>query len=301
MLSAWRSVSLTWTLLLLCLLATGCGGQLAKSLVEISRLRGELVKEYGEQGVNVNLNNSTSLIITFINSPLNAKGPQDRARRAGQTAAFVSSRYPSIEKIDDIWVGFVRQETRFIVLHYSESLEFFGFDKKARPLITTPEGLPATTPDNSLRPVAVYSQASNETEVRITNLQLAGDLKQTLSVVPHFTVPGDATGVRRSALSPQSVGFDFASYSEKSLFPGEPKITFLADRKPVFETSAQFSTSKNPDDGVFFESLYLQVPYPAFRRLTTGKEVTIMLGQNEYRLTDEQVQALRAMMGYVRE
>jgi hypothetical protein len=299
--SASRSLSLTWTLLLLCLLVAGCVGQLAKSLVEISRLQGELAKEYGEKSVNVNLNNSTSLIVTFINSPLNAKSSQDRAKRAGETAAFVSSRYPSIDKIDDIWVGFIRQETRFIVVHYSESLEFFGFDKKARPLITNPEGLPATAPDNSLRPVAIYSQASNETEVRITSLQLAGDLKLGLSMVPHFTVPGDATGVRRSAAPPQSVSFDFASYSEKSLFPGEPKIIFLADRKTVFETSAQFSTSKNPDDGVFFESLYLQVPDPAFRRLTTGKKLTFKLGENEYELTDEQVQALRHMTEYIGE
>jgi hypothetical protein len=80
------------------LLATGCA-QLAKSLVEISRLQAELVKEYGEEGVNVNLTNSRLLTVTFVNSPLNAKGPEERAKRAEQAATFVKQHYPSIDQI----------------------------------------------------------------------------------------------------------------------------------------------------------------------------------------------------------
>lgn len=134
----------------------------------------------------------------------------------------------------------------------------------------------------------------------ITSLQLEGKLDQGIAVAPRFTVPGDATGVRRSSSLPRSVSFDFASYSQKSLFPGEPKITVLADGKVVFETSAQFSTSKSPE-GLFSEFLVLQIPYPAFRRMTTGKKLTFKLGDHEYKLTDEQVEALRGMTQFVRE
>jgi hypothetical protein len=83
--SSSRSLSLTVVLILSCLLAAGCA-QVAKSLGELSRLHAEIVKEYGEKDVGVNLNNDTSLSITFINSPLNAKAPEERAKRAEQAA-----------------------------------------------------------------------------------------------------------------------------------------------------------------------------------------------------------------------
>ena len=84
------------------------------------------------------------------------------------------------------------------------------------------------------------------------------------------------------------------------MFPGEPKITVLADGKTVYETSAQFSTSKLPD-GKFSEFLVLPIPYPAFRHMTTGKRLSIMMGDRAYDFTTEQVQALRKMTEYVSE
>lgn len=298
--SSSRAQSLTFTLLLSCLVvATGCV-QLAKSLVAISKLQAAIVKEYGDKDVNVNLNNDNTLTITFVNSTLNEKSLEERAKRAEQTAAFVIRNYPAIAEIEEIWVGFVKAETRFIVVNYTESLNYFGFDKTGQPLAPYQEVAPASVSDDRLRPIAVYSPASNQTEVKVTSLQLQGDMNQGMAVSPHFTVPGDATGVSRSASFPESVVFDFASYSEKSLFPGEPKIKFVADGKVVFETAEQFSTSKN-EDGQFSEFLKLPVPYPAFRRLTAGKKLMLKLGEYEYNLTDEQVEALRGMTKYVRD
>ena len=295
--SSSRSLSAALALLLSSLLAAGCA-PVVKSLGELSRLHAAIVKEYGEEDVGVNLNNNTSLTITFINSPLNAKDTEERAKRAEQTAAFVKQHYPSINEIDEILVRFIRTETRYIVVHYSQSLGVFAFDKNAQPIGRYPDGRRAGIPDNSLRPIARYSAQENQTNVMIASLQLEGNVNQGMAVSPHFIVPGDATGVRRSSSLPNSVSFDFASYSEKSLFPGEPKISAIADGKVVFETSAQFSTSKSPD-GLFSEVLYLQVPYPAFRRMTAGKKLTLMLGDREYELTTEQLKALRAMKEYV--
>jgi hypothetical protein len=294
-----RAQSLIAALLLGCLLAAGCT-QLAKSLVEISRLQAEIVKEFGEKDVNVNLNNSRMLTVTFVNSRLNNKGPEERARRAAQTATFVNRHYPAIDNLDEIWVGFVRMETHFIFVHNSQSLAFFGFDKNARPLATPEEWPPASNSDNSVRPTAIYTPQLDQTDVRITRLQLEGDLNYGLAVSPHFMVPGDATGIRKSSSLPRSVTFDFASYSEKSMFPGEPKITFLADGKIVFETAAQFSTSKSLE-GKFSEFLLLQVPYPAFRGMTAGKTLMLRIGDREYRITDRQLEALREMTKYVRD
>src|SRR6266540_1519051 len=85
------------------------------------------------------------------------------------------------------------------------------------------EELTAGKSDSSIRPMAIYSPRLKETDIRITRLQLEGDLNHGLAAAPHFTVPGDASGVRRSASLPRAVSFDFASYSEKSMFPGEPQ------------------------------------------------------------------------------
>lgn len=294
-----RSPSLALALMLTSLVFAACT-QLAKSLVDLSRLQAAIIKEFGDQGVNVNLNNSTFLTVTFINSPLNAASRGERSKRAEQTAAFVARNYPAIAEIEEIWVSFVRVETHFIVVNYTQGLDVFGFDKNGRPLPTHQEGPPASAPDNSLRPIAVYLPDLKQTEVSITGLQLQGNINQGLAVSPHFAVPGDATGVRRSSTYPKSVSFDFGSYSDKSLFPGEPKIKFLADGKVVFETKAQFSTSKNPD-GLFSEFVMLQVPYPAFHRLTMGNKLTFQLGDYEYNLTEPQVKALRGMTEFVRD
>ena len=134
----------------------------------------------------------------------------------------------------------------------------------------------------------------------ITRLQLEGDLDNGLALAPHFTVPDDATGVKRSSSFPQTVIFDFASYSEKSMFPAETKITALADGKVVFETSERFATSQLPDF-TFTAFLKLEIPYPAFRRMVNGKKLTIRLADREYLLRDAQLDALREMTTYIRD
>jgi hypothetical protein len=273
--------------------------QVVQSLSDIAKLHAAIVKEYGEKDVFVNLHNGTSLAITFINSPLNAKDTEERAKRAQQTALFVRQHFPSINQIHGIWVAFVRQETRFIVIHYATSLDVFAFDKDAQPLRPPREHPASDNSDTGSRPYANYSPTLKQTEVKVRSLQLEGDLNYGLLVIPHYTVPGDVTGVKSSVL-PRSVVFDFASYSEKSLFPGEPRITFLTDGKVVFDTAAQFSTSKGSDEK-FFESLALEIPYAKFRRMIAGKNLILRIGDREYQFTDEQLQALQALNEYASE
>lgn len=286
-------------LVLLCLscLAVGCK-QLVGSLNEISKLQQAIVKEYGEQNVNVNLNNSTALTITFINSPLNDNSVDERARRAQQTAQFVKGHYSSIATIDQIWVGFVKQETRYVVVTYTEGLDFYGFDKNALPMRRSYDAQVARTPDPY--PTVVYSPALKQTDVSIMRLQLEGDLNNGVAVAPHFAVPGDVTGLRRSPVTPESVGLDFASYSTSSRFPGETKLIVTSDDRVVYETTSQFSASRQAD-GSFSEFLLIQVPYPAFHRMATGEKVTVTLGDKQYELSHDQCAGLREMTRYVKD
>ena len=287
-------------LALICLacLAGSCK-ELAISLNEISKLQQAIVKEYREPGVHVNLSNSTSLTITFINSPLNDKSVEERAQRAQQTAQFVKLHYPSIANIDQIWVSFIKQETHYVVVTYTQGLDFFGFDKNAFPLRRSNTAQVLTAAPDPY-PTVVYSPALKQTDVSIVRLQLEGDLNNGVAVAPHFVVPGDVTGLRRSPVTPKSVGFDFASYSTSVRFPGETKLVVLVDDRVAYETTSQFSTSRM-SNGSFSEFLLIQVPYPAFRRIATGEKVTVRLGGELYELRDDQRAGLREMTRYVKD
>jgi hypothetical protein len=278
------------------LIASGCSKQWAKSLMQLSQLRAAIAREYGEPSVEVRLI-KRSLFIWFVNSPLNTESHEDRQERAEKTALFASQHYPAITEVADMLVGFIKVETRFVFVPHSSSVDFFRFNAQAQLLPWAPQ--PSQIGESRARATAVYASQLDQTEVSIALMQLEGDTDNGLALSPHFSVRGDVTGVRRSVAAPRSVSFDFSSYSEKSMFPGEPQIVFLADGKIVFETAAQFSTSKSLE-GKFSEFLLLPVPYTAFRRLAAAKSVRLRIGDREYELTEEQVEALREMTAYVR-
>ncbi|MEP6571019.1 MAG: hypothetical protein ABJC10_14710 [Acidobacteriota bacterium] len=275
----------------------GCGKQLA-TISDLAELQRRIVSEYGEDGVNVNLS-SGALTVTFINSPLNFKNYDERAKRAQATAVFVKRHYPSITKVDELWVVFLRQETRYIVVTYTDSVGSFGFDRNARPLQLSEDVKPVRNDNPGLHPTAVYSAARDRTEISISRLQLEGNLNNGLALVPHFEVAGDSSGVRQSAAAPKFVSLDFAAFSFGSMFPGPSRIIFLSDEKVVYDTTDKFSGSTTAKGGVS-EYLLLQVPYPAFRRMVAGEKLTLRMGDREYQLSREQLAALREMTAYVK-
>lgn len=297
MYSSSRCASLLSTILLSCLLATGCR-EAVKSLGELSKLQSDLIREYKEDDVRVNLTNNTSLTVTFVNSALNSQESEQRQQRAERTASFVITHYPSVAKLREIWVVFMLVKTRFVVMNYSETVGYFGFDKTGQPL-REPDIEPVPEAVDETRPTAAYNATLKRTEVIVRQMPLEGDLNNGFSVVPHFSVPGDASGVRRSTSFPESVSFDFLSFSEKSIFPGAPKFTFLTDGKVMFETSEQFSTSKV--DEKFSEFATINIPYPTFRRMLSGKTLNLKIGERDYTFSSKQLAALREMTNYVKD
>lgn len=293
--SSSRSAALI-TALFLCLLLAGCA-KLTKSLGELSQLQNDIAKEFKEKEIGVHLNNNTALTITFVNSALNSQEVEQRQQRAQRTASFVIARYPSAAKLREIWVVFMLVKTRFVFVNYSQTVDYFGFDETGNPLRDAEPPLPE--PIDETRPAATYDPKLKQTDVVIRQMQLEGDINNGLSVLPHFTVPGDASRVRRATSFPDSVRFDFSSFSEKSMFPGAPKFTFLADGKVIFEASEQFSTSKF--DERFTEFASIGVPYQTFRRMISGKTLKLTIGDREYAFTANQLDALREMTSYVKE
>ena len=280
-----------------CLAVCGCttAKDVRKTLDDLANVRAELIKKFGEQDVSLRANtfqNRTNISVAYVNSPLNQKTTEERAKRAQETAEIVRQYYPSIKNVSEIWVGFMRVTTRLVILHWSETIEVHGFDNEARSLREPP---PA--PMDPTAPVVRYLPSQNKTDIACGGLLLEGTPEKGVTVVPHFSVMGDAN--KTTPTPPNKVSLDFAAFSDKPKFPNITKIGFLADNKVVYQTEGQFSTSKIADD-MYSEFLYLEVPTAAFLKITSGNTVMLKLNAHEYTLTESQLLQIKRMSDYLR-
>jgi hypothetical protein len=283
--------------LAIALLLAGCA-QFIESASGLLKLRAALVKEYGEEGVAVNLTDDRILTITFINSQLNTDAKQ-RALRAKQTALFVTKHYSEVRSVTEIWIVFASQKTEYVVMTRSQILATFGFDRNAQAL--TNSNVKQAFTENTypeLEPLVTYNDKANATNISLNRVQLAGDTTDGLMLAPHFTVTGDAQHGRLAA-QPEVVGFDFAYYSRVDQFPGETPIEMLANDKKVFRSKGVFTGSRSPD-GIYSKYLYMKLSYQQFQQLIAHENVTIVLGTEKYPLSKEQLDALRRLTGYVK-
>jgi hypothetical protein len=287
-----------WLVLTSSLLVCGCSTakDLGKTLSDLATVRAELIKKFGEQDVNLRVNtfqNRTSISVAYINSPLNEKTTEERAERAQVTAEIVRQHYPSIKNVSEIWVGFMRVTTRLVVFHWSETIEVRGFDNEARALRD-----PGVAPLNPGLPEVHYSASQNKTDISCNGIQLEGTAGRGVTVVPHFSVTGDINKTRPRP--PNEVSLDFAAYSDKPKFPNITKIVFLVDKRVVYVTDGQFSTSKIAGD-MYSEFLYLKVPTAVFLRIMSGNTLKIRLNEREYTLTETQILRIKQISDYLKE
>jgi hypothetical protein len=290
-----------FSLLLICLVANGCGKarEFGKALGSLVELREHIMHKFGEDGVDVRINSMegrSTLSINFINSTLNDKDIVERQKRALETAQFVKDHYADIKQVSEILIFFSRAKTALFIFHSVVVLDFHGFDNKGQPLPEFAAKDRLRDPDPT-KPTTVYSESRNQTEIACGFIQLEGTPEHGVMVSPHFTVQGNINKV--TPRPPAEVGFDFASFSEKQKFSDVTKISFVTDNKVSFQTEGQFSTS-HLADGMVSEFLYLKVPSRAVLRITTGSEMTIQLGKNEYRLTPQQILSLQRMSDFLK-
>jgi hypothetical protein len=276
------------------LLTCACIKDVAKTLGEIQIVHAELTKTFGEE-VNVKVNEADrGLVITvsFINSALNQKTPEERFKRAAEAAKVVKTRYVRINRVNTIWVGFVRRQTRMFVFHYTQSMDYYPFDKNAN-WMQPPAPTTTATAGVVLDTVANYSSDSDETNVFAYGIQLEGEPGgDGVTVQPNYRIAGNVN-VRRAS-PPKIVQFDFASYSSTPQFEQSVPIAFVADGKIVFQTKGTF----HGNDAQF---CYLPVPYPAFRKMIAARNLQIKLGAKEYSLTPRQFETVKKMGDYVAE
>ena len=287
-----------WLVLTSSLLVCGCSTakDLGKTLGELATVRAELITKFGEQDVNLRVNtlqNRTSISVVYVNSPLNQTTTEERAKRAQETAEIVRQHYPSIKNVSEIWVGFTRVTTRLLVFHWSEMIEVRGFDNEARALRKS-----GAAPLDPSLPGVRYSASQNKTDISGSGIQLEGTAEKGVTIVPHFSVTGDINKTKPTP--PKEVSLDFAAFSDKPKFPNITKIGFLVDKKVVYLTEGQFSTSKIAGD-MYSEFLYLKVPTAAFLKIMSGNTLMIRLNEHEYTLTQSQILQIRQISDYLKE
>lgn len=294
MLTLYRHV--LWLVLASSLLVSGCrtAKDLGKSLGELALVRAELIKKFGEQDVNVRVDtfqDLTRISVVYVNSLLNQKTAEERAKRAQETAEIVRQNYPSIKNVSEIWVGFMRVTTRLVVFHWNEMIDVVGFDNEARALRDHGEA-----PVDPSQPSVNYLERQNKTDIS-GNIQLEGTPEKGVTVLPHFSVAGNVN--KTTPKAPDEVSLDFAAFSDKPKFPNITKIVFLVDNKVVYQTEGQFSTSKIAAD-MYSEFLYLKMPSAAFLKIASGNSVKIRLSEHEYTLTESNILQIQRMSDYLR-
>jgi hypothetical protein len=274
-----------------CLLVCACSTGPLKSLREIGRLRQQLIDKYRDRNINVNLNNGRWLVITFVNSPLNKETDAARLSRAQEAATFTSTNFTGIKGIESISVGFIESEDHFFIYHYSRSLGFFVFDKNG---VAVNSG---DSDENPLAPVVRFSSARNETDVSITRIQLDGDINNGIALVPHFTFKGGVRDPNRSA--PESVVFDFASYADRKIYPGNDQLDIWCDGVSVFSDSARLLIPDTASDGGRAQFLTAQIPVTQFVKIGMARQIKLKLGSRNFDLSPDDVEALHSISSYI--
>ncbi|MGH9874119.1 MAG: hypothetical protein ACRD9S_16835 [Pyrinomonadaceae bacterium] len=271
----------------------GCGKDLFNSLTELAQLRNALIKEFHEQNIDVTIQNSTNLAVTFVNSPLNAY-PDELPMRAQETAFFIKRHYVGIDRLESILVRFLKNETRNYVITYTEEIDSFMFGKDAVLIGAPPEYNPRAFKGPGDVNVN-YNATRNESEVGIMRLQLEGNTEKGVVLSPHFKVRGDASIAGHTIGIPSAVIFDFASFAPEKVFKEDPVLKLVADGIAIYNDKAHNLNATTTGGNEF---LVQAIPLAQFLKVADAKTVVLTLGNREYLLSEEQLEALRDMATY---
>ena len=293
----------TYLILLLCgLICFNSCSEWRKELTDLRKLQQQLMDKYQEKEINVHLQNSGFLTITFINSPLNQQDAAKREARATHAAQFVVKNFSGIAQIKTMWIVFLASESRLILFHYSRSLNAYVFNNRGESVRQTVESYSSEENDEALSPHIDFDARRNETNISVMRIQLAGEPgRDGLALAPYFTATGDARGPMRSAVAPENVTFDFASYSHQKEFSSDVRLGIMCDRNPEFDTTARLlSTTDASTAGSYVQFLRAEIPFIQFAKMGEAAEVRLRLGEKQYQLKSDETAALKRLADLVR-
>jgi hypothetical protein len=302
----------TITIALLCIafLTSGCLRDFARSVAESRAVQQELTSKYGEE-VEVSTSNvrgGTSVLIVFTDSKLNEQTREVRAKRALESVQIAKKKFSAETAPNEFAVQFHRIDPDAGVFAPPQFIDIFEFDRELRAMKRMPPGVVGPSgigpPPEARYPTvidqpttrAVFLQHSGESDVAATPITLDGEPGQGLSLIPHFTVTGNAN--EQKASPPKEVSLDFAAYYADEKFTEEVEFKFIVDGASALNTKGRFTHSTA--SGLVTQFCYLKIPYSAFARLTNGETLSIKIGRELYELTEEEFETIKKMNSFVK-
>lgn len=271
-----------------------CSNGFVKRMTEAAKLRQDLMDKYQEKEVNVNLQNSVFLTVSFVDSTLNQEDAGKRAARAQDAAKFVVKSLPSIAEIKSIWIMFVATETRWIVFHYHRSLNEYTFNNRGEPIAI----IRMNNSDDPLSPIVRFNPTSNETDISVTRVQLEGNLNHGIALVPHFTASGNARDPNAKVIAPAFVVFDFASYGDRRIFSSDSDLEIISDGQADFSGKAHLLSPDSASASNNAQFLTAQIPFEQFAKMGAARSLKVKLNARQFDVGPEAITALRRMAAY---
>ena len=174
--------------IVVCLLLSACTS--SRQDRELKLVHHEITKEFGEVA-NVRFapgDLGGIFYVTFENSTLNSKSLREKSQRAQKAAKLVKENFTSLRGGDEIWVMFLRLNRNLIFLNHVEEVATFQFDLNGKRIRTAPGDIFEGDP---LTPRATYIENAKQSDIS-ARIQLEGTPGQGLTLIPHFTVAGNA-------------------------------------------------------------------------------------------------------------
>jgi hypothetical protein len=275
---------------------TSCTSVNVKSYGRNAMLAEAVSKEFQERDVRVALESTGSLVVNFVNSPLNNRLQGERRSRAEATVKFVIANYQQLSKVREIWITFLWEETSYLIVKKTRGWDYYGFDTKGIAL-NVPQSDDTSFIPGEAETLVNYIAEENVSYISTPPLFLAGHLDNGLSLTPRFVIPGDAR-LAKATRGPEEVILNFTSISKVRHFPTPTAIRLLSDDQEAFTASRTFTVIVDRDRTVT-ENLNLRLSYDEFRKFAQGEKLTIELGKTVFQLSEVQARAIRKMTTYV--
>lgn len=142
---------------------------------------------------------------------------------------------------------------------------------------------------------ASYFPSRKHVTVQAAPLRVAGETQNGVVLIPSFIVRG------KKVVEPKLVNLQFIVDSPAAApAPLRRVQVFSKSREVASGVPALVSVSK-PVDGSVTRVLMYKLPYGKFLQMLAGQEVSIRLGQVEFDITEEQLDALRDLQRMVDE
>lgn len=142
---------------------------------------------------------------------------------------------------------------------------------------------------------ASYFPGGRHVTVQVAPLQVAGNMRDGIVLIPSFIVPG------KKVLEPKLVDLQFIVDSPADAIAPILKAQIFSDRRELASGVPKLLTRGKPVNNSVTRILMYKITYGKFLQMLKGREVSIRLGDFEFNLTEQQLASMRDLQRIVAE